>query len=99
MGVILIEKTRIVNFLRFGIDLYVDARLTQQREGFTIKGCNRFWRKREGTLVVGSSKLQAMVDKVELDFKHASTVRDRGGRQASCVHEQSDIPEMVFQRR
>ncbi len=39
------------------------------------------------------------MDKVELDFKHASTVRDRRRRQASCVHEQSDIPEMVFQRR
>src|SRR5260370_13287715 len=99
MSVILIEKNWIRNFLRLGVDLYLNARLTQQRGGLTIKGCHRFWRKREGTFIVGSSKLQAVMDKVELDFKHASTVRDRRRRQASCVHEQSDIPEMVFQRR
>src|SRR6266481_2305471 len=98
MSVILIEKNRIGNFLRLGVDFYVNARLTQQREGLTIKGCHRFWRKRKGTFIIGSSKFQAVMDKVELDFKHTSAVRDRRGRQASCVHEQSDIPEMVFQR-
>src|SRR5580658_11327403 len=99
MGVILIQGNRVGNFLRLGINLYVDANLTQQRKQFSIKSGDGFWRKRQRTIRVRGSQLQAVVDEVELDFKRASAVRDRRGGQASRVYIQCNIPEMVHQRR
>src|SRR4030088_2155436 len=101
MSVILIERNRIGNFLRLRVDLYVDASPAQQRKQLLIKGSNGFRRKCQRALTarcsIGRSKLQSVVDKVELDFERTSAIRDRRSRQTSRIHIERGIPPMVHE--
>ena len=53
MSVILIQRNRIGNLLRLGVDLDFDAGPAQQRKELSIKSGNGFWRKRQDMRVSG----------------------------------------------
>ena len=98
MRIILIQSNRIGNLLRLGVDFNLDASSAQQPKQFSIKSGHRHGRKGHRPLTLRCAKLEAVVHKIELQFKRASAVRDRPRRQTSRGHIESNVPEMVLQR-
>ena len=63
-----------------------------------VEGSNRFWRQWEGAVIsVGSAKLHAMINEVELDFESAIVVRNWRSGKAAGIDVQRAIPPVVLE--
>jgi hypothetical protein len=86
VSLILVQRDRVSDLLRLGIDFDIDSRIPQHRKRLAIESGYRFRRERDGSLVAaGCPKCELMVYEIKLQLERSSAVGNRRGRQAARV--------------
>jgi hypothetical protein len=99
-GLVLIERNRLWNFLRLRVDGDFDSGRVQRGKKFPVKGRHGLWFKRQHLpLAKGGQNLQAVVNKVILDFERFAIVRNRRGGYSSQIYVKGAVPPVVLEWR
>ena len=75
MGLVAVERNRIGNLLRLGIDVHVYTRTAEHGKRFAIEGSNGLGRQINSALLpIRSPQFQLVLEKIELELEFAAIV-------------------------